>query len=397
MSKGDDKMKLYERIQMLRKKAGWSQEKLAEKLGVSRQTISKWENGAANPGMDRLQDLADALDITMAELLGTDAQATEDERIAEYEEEIRGLKKKRALHIVSILCICTAAVLLTVLFVTLFNRIRDMEYSVQMLEGQVGSIYDNMDSRISEIAEQLKEQNSLVADCRIEPSVESVRGGMLELSARVTPAVWKEGMEAELILEGKETYTALGVFDKGSFRAEFSVSLEEAFLDFSVHFTQGKETQTQMLDGVNVNEWVMSVNQENDLSFTKVQGEYKIQGTAVTVHTPAYRETEAERPIALNYPVSGEVSVYVDGEEVLKASISDLNPYQEPEEEVAMYGTSMNYTNLEGVLKDCHDGSEVVVVNRLTDNYGNIREVKTSYPDIEKQLQGDKGQSYRAG
>ena len=33
MSKGDDKMKLYERIQMLRKKAGWSQEKLAEKLG----------------------------------------------------------------------------------------------------------------------------------------------------------------------------------------------------------------------------------------------------------------------------------------------------------------------------------------------------------------------------
>ncbi len=81
------------------------------------------------------------------------------------------------------------------------------------------------------------------------------------------------------------------------FRAEFSVSLEEAFLDFSVHFTQGKETQTQMLDGVNVNEWVMSVNQENDLSFTKVQGEYKIQGTAVTVHTPAYRETEAERPL----------------------------------------------------------------------------------------------------
>ena len=154
--------------------------------------------------MDRLQDLADALDITMAELLGTDAQATEDERIAEYEEEIRGLKKKRALHIVSILCICTAAVLLTVLFVTLFNRIRDMEYSVQMLEGQVGSIYDNMDSRISEIVEQLKEQNSLVADCRIEPSVESVRGGMLELSARVTPAVWKEGMEAELILEGRK-------------------------------------------------------------------------------------------------------------------------------------------------------------------------------------------------
>lgn len=371
MSKGDDKMKLYERIQMLRKKAGWSQ--------------------------DRLQDLADALGITMAELLGTDAQATEDERIAEYEEEIRGLKKRRALHIASILCVCAAAVLLTVLFVTLFNRIRDMEYSVQMLEGQVGSIYDNMDARISEITEQLKEQNSLVADCRIEPAVESIRDGMLELSARVTPAVWEEGMKAELILEGKDTYTAPGVFEKGSFRAEFSIPLEESFLDFSVHFTQGKKTQTQILDGVNVNEWVMSVSQENDLSFTKVQEEYRIQGTAVTVHTPAYRETAADRPIALNYPVSGEVSVYVDGKEVLKASISDLNPYQELEEEVAMYGTSLNYTNLEGVLKGCHDGSKVVVVNRLTDNYGNVREVKTSYSDIEDQLEGNIGQNYRAG
>lgn len=42
-------MKLPEKIQRERKKMGLSQEKLAEKIGVSRQAITKWENGLASP------------------------------------------------------------------------------------------------------------------------------------------------------------------------------------------------------------------------------------------------------------------------------------------------------------------------------------------------------------
>ena len=41
-------MKLPEKIQRERKKMGLSQEKLAEKIGVSRQAITKWENGLAS-------------------------------------------------------------------------------------------------------------------------------------------------------------------------------------------------------------------------------------------------------------------------------------------------------------------------------------------------------------
>ena len=42
-------MLLSEKILMLRKKQGWSQEELAEKLGVSRQSVSKWESASASP------------------------------------------------------------------------------------------------------------------------------------------------------------------------------------------------------------------------------------------------------------------------------------------------------------------------------------------------------------
>ncbi len=41
-------MRLGERIAVCRKKMGWSQEALAEKLSVSRQTVSRWETGVSH-------------------------------------------------------------------------------------------------------------------------------------------------------------------------------------------------------------------------------------------------------------------------------------------------------------------------------------------------------------
>ena len=47
-------MILADKIILLRKKSGWSQEELAEKLNVSRQSISKWEGAQSVPGMDKI-------------------------------------------------------------------------------------------------------------------------------------------------------------------------------------------------------------------------------------------------------------------------------------------------------------------------------------------------------
>lgn len=51
-------MKLPEKIQRERKKMGLSQEKLAEKIGVSRQAITKWENGLASPELEKIVSLS---------------------------------------------------------------------------------------------------------------------------------------------------------------------------------------------------------------------------------------------------------------------------------------------------------------------------------------------------
>ena len=61
---------LSENIQRLRKAKGLSQEELAVKLNVVRQTISKWEQGRSVPDSDLLIALSQALETPVSALLG---------------------------------------------------------------------------------------------------------------------------------------------------------------------------------------------------------------------------------------------------------------------------------------------------------------------------------------
>ena len=64
------------RIQEYRKKAGLSQEEFAEKIGVSRQAVSKWERDKAYPDLDRLVCICEILDVQVGELIyGKSGQA----------------------------------------------------------------------------------------------------------------------------------------------------------------------------------------------------------------------------------------------------------------------------------------------------------------------------------
>ena len=62
-------MKINEKIYTLRKKSGWSQDELADKLSVSRQSVSKWETGDSVPEIAKLLALAKIFSVTTDYLL----------------------------------------------------------------------------------------------------------------------------------------------------------------------------------------------------------------------------------------------------------------------------------------------------------------------------------------
>ena len=62
-------MKFGDKLLELRKKSGYSQEELAEKLGVSRQSVSKWESNTTYPETDKIVQIANLFDCSMDDLI----------------------------------------------------------------------------------------------------------------------------------------------------------------------------------------------------------------------------------------------------------------------------------------------------------------------------------------
>ncbi len=98
---------LGENIRTIRKEQGLSQEELAERIHVVRQTVSKWEKGLSVPDAELLEALSEALETPVSVLSGENVVLREEERtevLAKKLEEInfqlarRKERERKALH-----------------------------------------------------------------------------------------------------------------------------------------------------------------------------------------------------------------------------------------------------------------------------------------------------------
>ena len=74
-------MKFSDNLRNLRKEKDYSQEFLAEVMNVSRQTVSKWENGSAMPDLKKLTELAEFFGTSMDGLLGIEGTENGEDKI----------------------------------------------------------------------------------------------------------------------------------------------------------------------------------------------------------------------------------------------------------------------------------------------------------------------------
>jgi putative transcriptional regulator len=92
-----------ENLKTLRKAKGYTQEELAIKIHVIRQTISKWEKGLSVPDAEVLSRIADVLEVSVGELLGADIKEEANrnevaEQLAKISEQL-AIKNKRGKRI----------------------------------------------------------------------------------------------------------------------------------------------------------------------------------------------------------------------------------------------------------------------------------------------------------
>lgn len=122
-----------ENLKTLRKQKGFSQEELATRLHVVRQTISKWEKNLSVPDADTLIRLAEILEVSVSELLGTKIENVASdvaEQLSRINEQL-AIKNRRSRRIWKIVAIILAVIVLVNIFIAVFFSVPDLNSNTQ--------------------------------------------------------------------------------------------------------------------------------------------------------------------------------------------------------------------------------------------------------------------------
>ena len=206
-------MTLGQNIQTARKAKGISQETLAEKIGVSRQALGKWEKDTALPGVDNLQALAKELGVSVDALLGCAAPDTAapavtlnalrdllDARDAEACRRRRGAWLAAA---------AAAAVLLAVgggMAARLQTRLDGLAGQYGYLSSEVSRTNSDLSARMQELQNAVRQGESTVLDWGWHQLASLQDDGKMPVEVYVKPRTEQQGAAVTLcVTNGSDT------------------------------------------------------------------------------------------------------------------------------------------------------------------------------------------------
>lgn len=128
---------LNENIKAIRKSKGFSQQELAIKLNVVRQTVSKWEQGLSVPDSDMLISISEILETPVSTLLGETVVETEADNLKAISEKLevinlqlaqRKTNRRKILHWL-LISLCAAIVIISVILILINSPYLGWDYN----------------------------------------------------------------------------------------------------------------------------------------------------------------------------------------------------------------------------------------------------------------------------
>lgn len=259
-------MTLGQNIQTARKAKGMSQEALAEKIGVSRQALGKWEKDTALPGLDNLQALAAELGTGVDALLGAQAEspaapavtldALRDLLAARDAEEKR---RRRLWGGAAGAAFLVLAGLLAGTALQYERQINALNQNYAAIQSSYAAQQADLSAQISELQDAVRMGETTVLDWRWLPADKLHRdaaGSWMPVQVQVTPRTAAAGTTARLAVRcGDDTrlYDMTAAPD-GSFAAGGIVFTVGSTYELSVQWTADGVTKSETLGTVNFNE-----------------------------------------------------------------------------------------------------------------------------------------------
>jgi transcriptional regulator with XRE-family HTH domain len=376
-----ENMDISEKILELRKSAGYSQEKLAELLHVSRQAVSKWEAGAAQPTLDNLIELSKLFQVPLDALTGT-AQEKPGERAPEEvppkelpdeRERVHFRRQRNALLVIS-------GVLFIVLVISMLSnagRLAELTNQIALLSGRVSALESrsySLPQTSVQPAVGWQTQDSLIADFWYEVEQYDPKTGLISLHISATPKVYVEGMTARFSAVAKDMnpLETEGVAGAGNaFSCDITTAPVEE-LRLSIAFVQDGETHTQLLDTITgLEKFQMQVESIFNGSVQRTGDSIMLQGEVETRiipvdFAPGSYETVVGEP--WNRPVSGTVALIVNGTAVATEQIPIDDIYNVGNGQAVPIGEATFYTRFPNEIP-VPAGSELNLRVTVLDNF----------------------------
>ena len=227
-------MTLGQNIQTARRAKGLSQEALAERIGVSRQALGKWEKDTALPGLDNLQALAAELGTGVDALLGAEQadpaapavtlDALRDLLAARDAEEKR---RRRLWGCAGGAAVVILAGLLAAVAWQYERQIAALNQNYAAIQSSYAAQQAELSAQISELQDAVRMGEATVLDWRWLPADKLHRDAdesWMPVQVQVTPRTVQDGMTARLaVRSGDDTqlYDMTAVPD-GSFAAQWN-------------------------------------------------------------------------------------------------------------------------------------------------------------------------------
>lgn len=258
-----------QRIAAKRKELKLSQEALGEQLGVSRQSIYKWESDASLPEIDKLVSMSRLFSVRVGWLLGVEEEAAPqadptpiqedseltpaqlsmvEEIVARYLAAQPAPKKRKKWPLV------LAALVLLWSGFTLFSRLEQLNSRYDSLQNSISYVSSNVNSQINSITNRveavLKAQNDLTADYDAQLDSVDPATNTAAFSVHATPKTYVPGMQAYFLADwggDAPTEVAARAENNGTFSAELTCPLTDS-IALSVVFITGDTRQTQLLN-----------------------------------------------------------------------------------------------------------------------------------------------------
>lgn len=151
-------MKLEEKLMKLRKENAWSQEEFADKLNVTRQTISKWELGQTTPDIDNLTKIASIFGISVNDLLDENANPIEEKsKVNNNNNNGRLIKILLLIAILIVVFLGIGVITINKIFNKVTNQVVPKSIIEMFEQYSISDIFDMIFGKIQESEKEMQE------------------------------------------------------------------------------------------------------------------------------------------------------------------------------------------------------------------------------------------------